>query len=67
MLANMFALPIADKLSLRSSEELMNKNIIIESILGIQDGQNPKILGELLNNFLPASKREQEEAQPEET
>ncbi|MCX4190985.1 flagellar motor protein PomA [Methylophaga sp. OBS1] len=61
MLANMFALPIADKLSLRSSEELMNKNIIIESVLGIQEGQNPKILGEILKNFLPASKRDSEE------
>lgn len=61
MLANMFALPIADKLSLRSSEELMNKSIIIESVLGIQEGQNPKVLGEILRNFLPSSKREVEE------
>jgi len=61
MLANMFALPIADKLSLRSVEEMMNKNIIIESVLGIQEGQNPKVLGEILRNFLPASKREVEE------
>lgn len=61
MLANMFALPIADKLSLRSSEEQMNKTIIIESVLGIQEGQNPKVLGEILKNFLPASKREAEE------
>jgi len=29
MLANMFALPISDKLALRSAEETMNKNIII--------------------------------------
>ena len=58
MLANMFALPVSDKLSLRSDEELMNKSIIIESVLGIQEGQNPKVLGEILKNFLPASKRE---------
>jgi chemotaxis protein MotA len=64
MLANMFALPIADKLSLRSTEELMNKSIIIESVLGIQEGQNPKVLGEILKNFLPASKRETEEQVP---
>jgi chemotaxis protein MotA len=63
MVANMFALPIADKLSLRSSEELMTKNIIIESVMGIQDGQNPKVLGEILRNFLPASKRDAEEAE----
>jgi len=57
MLANMFALPISDKLKLRSAEEQMNKNIIIQSVLGIQEGQNPKVLEELLNNYLPASRR----------
>lgn len=61
MLANMFALPVSDKLALRSSEELMNKSIIIESVMGIQEGQNPKVLGELLQNFLPASKRDTDE------
>ncbi len=58
MLANMFALPISDKLALRSAQELTNKNIIIVSVLGIQEGQNPKVLEELLKNYLPASKRE---------
>lgn len=63
MIANMFALPISDKLALRSTEELMNKNIIIESVLGIQEGQNPKVLDELLKNFLPASRRENDAAE----
>jgi len=58
MIANMFALPISDKLKLRSAEEQMNKNIIIQSVLGIQEGQNPKVLEELLRSFLPASQRE---------
>lgn len=60
MLANMFALPISDKLALRSTEEQMKKNIIIMSVLGIQEGQNPKVLEELLKNYLPASKRDGE-------
>jgi chemotaxis protein MotA len=58
MLANMFALPVSDKLSLRSQEEYMLKSIIVESVLGIQEGQNPKVLGEMLRNYLPASQRE---------
>ncbi len=62
MIANMFALPISDKLALRSAEEQMNKNIIIQSVLAIQEGQNPKVLDELLKNFLPPSKRENVEA-----
>ena len=63
MLANMFALPISDKLKLRSAEEQMNKNIIIQSVLGIQEGQNPKVLEELLNNYLPASRRNGDDAE----
>lgn len=63
MLANMFALPVADKLSLRSNEEYTTKTIIIESVLGIQEGQNPKILGEMLKNFLPESKRQDSDAE----
>jgi chemotaxis protein MotA len=62
MLANMFALPVSDKLSLRSQEEYMLKSIIVESVLGIQEGQNPKVLGEMLRNYLPASQREEAEA-----
>ncbi len=62
MVANMFALPISDKLALRSAEEQMNKNIIIQSVLAIQEGQNPKVLDELLKNFLPPSKRDSVEA-----
>ncbi len=63
MMANMFALPVASKLALRSAEEKLNKVIIIQSVLGIQEGQNPKVLEELLNNFLPASKRASENAE----
>jgi chemotaxis protein MotA len=63
ILANMFALPISDKLALRSAEEHMKKNIIIMSVLGIQEGQNPKILEELLKNYLPASKCDEDLAE----
>lgn len=66
MLANMFALPISDKLALRSTEEQMKKNIIITSVLGIQEGQNPKVLEDLLKNYLPSSKRDAELPDAEE-
>lgn len=62
MLANMFALPVADKLALRSTQEQLNKNIIMQSVLAIQEGQNPKVLDELLKNFLPPSKRDDAKA-----
>ncbi|WP_375055669.1 flagellar motor protein PomA [Zobellella sp. DQSA1] len=61
MLANMVALPIADKLELRSGEERLNRTLILDAILGIQDGQNPRVLQSLLENYLADSKRMQEE------
>ena len=58
MIANMFALPIADKLALRSSEERLVKSMIIDSLAGIQEGRNPRVIEELLKTYLPGSKRD---------
>ena len=57
VLANAFAIPIADKLAIRSDEERVNKNLILETISAIQEGINPRVLEELLKTFLPESKR----------
>ncbi|MDH5394383.1 MAG: flagellar motor protein PomA [Gammaproteobacteria bacterium] len=57
VLANAFALPIADKLALRSNEERVNRSLILETISAIQEGINPRVLEELLKTFLPESKR----------
>lgn len=58
VIANAFALPIAQKLALRAETERTNKAIILEAISGIQEGMNPKVLQQLLVTFLPESKRE---------
>jgi chemotaxis protein MotA len=57
IIANVFALPIADKLSHRSDEERTNRSLILESILSIQDGMNPKVMQELLHTYLPSRER----------
>ena len=57
VLSNMVALPIADKLEMRSAEERRNKSLIIDAIAGIQDSQNPRVIESLLLNYLPQSKR----------
>lgn len=62
MLANMVALPISDKVALRKDEESTVKAMIIDGILGIQAGQNPRVIDSMLRNYLPASKREVAEA-----
>lgn len=57
VLANMAAIPIADKLKLRAAEEKLNRNLILDGVLGIQDGQNPRVIEGVLRNYLPESKR----------
>ena len=48
MLANMFFLPIADKLSMRAEQEAGNKELILESVIGIREGISPRILEQSL-------------------
>lgn len=57
IIANAFALPIADKLALRTEEESTNKNLIIEAISAIQQGLNPRVMEELLKTYLPGNQR----------
>jgi chemotaxis protein MotA len=57
VVANMVALPISDKLKLRAQEEKLNRSLILDGVLGIQDGQNPRVIEGVLRNYLPESKR----------
>ncbi|MGI5308845.1 flagellar motor protein PomA [Rheinheimera sp. WS51] len=58
-IANVIAIPIADKLSVRNQQEKQNYQLIVDAILGIQDGQNPKIIEGILRNYLAQGKREE--------
>lgn len=57
MIANMVALPISDKVALRKDEEGRIKAMVIDAIMGIQAGQNPRVIDSILRNYLPAGKR----------
>jgi len=63
ILANMFALPIADKLAVRSREENTRKSLIIDALLSIQGGQNPRVIESMLEAYLPPSKRKEEDSE----
>lgn len=63
IIANMFALPIADKLTLRKSDEGRIKAICIDGVLAIQQGQNPRVIESMLKAYLDPKKRD---AKPEE-
>ncbi len=55
--ANIVCGPVADKLAVRSKEEIFNKHIIIQGILSIQAGDNPRIVESKLLSFLSSSQR----------
>ncbi|MBO8127205.1 MAG: motility protein A [Firmicutes bacterium] len=58
ILANLFFNPLGGKLALRSAEEILMKEVIIEGILSIQAGENPRIVEEKLKAFLAPANRE---------
>jgi len=55
--ANLFFLPVAQKLKALSTEESEAKTMIIEGILSIQAGDNPRIVEEKLKTFLTPAER----------
>ena len=57
LLANMLFLPLADKLASRSSEEVLLKTIVIQGVMAIQSGDNPRNVESKLRTFLPPEAR----------
>jgi len=52
LIANLFFIPLSQKLKVRSEEEILMKEVMIEGILSIQAGENPRIVEEKLSSFL---------------
>ena len=57
IMANMIGIPIADKLNLRNDEEKISRQLIIDGLLGIQAGQNPRVIEQVLHGYLAESSR----------
>lgn len=67
LLANLVFHPLATKLEIYSASEVRRKEAIIESLLALQSGINPRLLQEQLKAYLsPAEKKELERAQGRE-
>lgn len=62
LLANVVFLPMADKLAIRSNEEVLNKTLVIQGVMAIQSGDNPRNIESKLMTFLPPSVRASVEA-----
>jgi chemotaxis protein MotA len=61
MLANLVFLPLASKLAQKTEREVFVKQVMIEGIIGVQSGQNPKLLEEKLIAFLSSEERREKE------
>ncbi|MBY0382936.1 MAG: MotA/TolQ/ExbB proton channel family protein [Xanthobacteraceae bacterium] len=57
LVANLFCLPIADKLHGKLLEEETNRTIIIDGILMIRDAKSPTLVREMLLAYLPEKHR----------
>ena len=59
IVANLVAIPIANKLTERNDEEVLVKEIMIAGVLSIQAGENPRIVKEKLMSYLPPEVRKE--------
>lgn len=60
MLANIFFIPIANKLKIRHDEEMVCKLIVADGVRAIQAGENPRFIEEKLLLFVESKKRSAE-------
>ncbi len=56
-LANLFYLPIADKLKYRHEEEMLIYGLVMEGAVAIQSGDNPRIIRNKLISFIKPEER----------
>jgi chemotaxis protein MotA len=59
MFANIFFLPFASKLALMADEQLEYHKLVVEGIVGIGSGVNPRLLVDQLGSHLPPALREE--------
>ncbi|ODC03404.1 flagellar motor protein PomA [Terasakiispira papahanaumokuakeensis] len=57
LMAQLFFLPMAEKLAMKTEELENNMSLIIDSVMGIYNGMNPQVLDELLETYLPEYQR----------
>ena len=58
ILANWLCAPVANRLKAKNDEEIMMKDMMVEGILSIQAGENPRVIEEKLKAFLNTNRQE---------
>ena len=59
--ANLFFLPLANKIKFKLKEEAASRTMIIMGLVGLAQGENPRLLQEKLEGYLPESQRTKED------
>jgi chemotaxis protein MotA len=57
LIANVLCIPLADKLKLRAAEEVLVKTLVIDGLIAIQNGLNPRVIDGMLKAYLPEKLR----------
>jgi chemotaxis protein MotA len=57
MIANWICIPVSTKLKANNGKEIMIKEIMVEGLLSIQAGENPRVIEEKLKSFLSPARR----------
>lgn len=57
LLANWICAPVSNKLKAQNDMEMMQKEIMIEGLLSIQAGENPRVIEEKLKSFMSPNER----------
>jgi chemotaxis protein MotA len=60
--SNVVFLPFAEKLGFTNKQELLSMEIIVRGIMAIQSGENPRVIEQKLNTFIPPKLRSNKEA-----
>lgn len=61
ILANWLCIPVSNKLKADNAAEMQQKEVMIEGLLSIQAGENPRVIEEKLKSFLAPKDRENPE------
>ncbi|MBS0208091.1 MAG: motility protein A [Planctomycetes bacterium] len=57
MISNMFTIPFSEKLNFLNKQELHALEVSLKGIMGIQSGDNPRVIEQKLNSFLHPKQR----------
>lgn len=59
IMANIVCLPLAGKLKTRSKEEMLTKEMTVQGIMSLSNGDNPRILEQKLKAYMPSDGSEE--------